>query len=117
MKFNKYRNKKTIINGITFDSKREAERYKQLIFLEEIGKIKNLQTQVAYILQEGFTLGKKKYREIKYIADFVYQQKNDKADVELWEEVVEDCKGMRTEVYKIKKKMFMNKYQVEIKES
>ena len=107
-KINKYKNKKITINNITFDSKKESLRYQQLKLLERARVISNLELQKKYILQDKFELNGKKYREISYVADFVYIQDG--------KTIVEDTKGFRTEVYKLKKKMFMYKYKMEIKE-
>lgn len=107
-KINKYKNKKITIDNITFDSKKESLRYQQLKLLEQAGVISNLELQKKFILQDKFELNGKKYREISYVADFVYIQDG--------ETVVEDAKGFKTEVYKLKKKMFMYKYKMEIKE-
>ncbi|MGA1047727.1 MAG: DUF1064 domain-containing protein [Minisyncoccia bacterium] len=102
---NKYKAKKTIIDGITFDSKSEAKRYQELKLLERGGQIKNLSLQPKFLLQEGFvnihTGGKE--RAIEYVGDFMYSEGS--------ETIVEDCKGFKTSDYKIKRKLFINKYQ------
>lgn len=85
-----------------FDSALEAKRYRQLVLLERAKAIKNLQLQVPFLLQEGFRKNGKTYRKIEYIADFVYEE-NGKT-------VVEDTKGVKTEVFKIKQKLFEYKY-------
>lgn len=105
----KYHSKKTIVNGIEFASKREASRYEKLKEMQDNGLITDLRLQVPYILVPAFNLGKKRYRQMTYVADFVYNQDNI--------EVVEDCKGYRTEIYKIKKKLMAYIYQIEIKET
>lgn len=105
---NKYNNKKTVIDGITFDSKREANRYMELRQMQRFGEISNLRMQVPYELQPAFALGKKRIRPIRYIADFVYTEKG--------REVIEDAKGKRTDVYDLKRKMFAYKYGQEIRE-
>ena len=104
----KYHNKKVNYNGITFDSIKEKNRYIELKLLEKAGLIKDLKLQYEFELQPAFTLKNKKIRKISYIADFYYfdNKENDY--------VVEDTKGMRTEVYKIKKKMFQYRYKKEI---
>ena len=102
MRRHKYHAKKTTIDGITFDSQKEANRYAELKLLERAGEIKHLQLQVPFTLQEAFTLHGKKYRPITYIADFVYEQDG--------RTIVEDTKGMRTQVYQLKKKLFLAKY-------
>lgn len=106
----KYNNKKTIIDGIDFDSKREARRYQELKALEKAGRITDLKLQVPYtILPSMKDADGKTIRGIKYVADFVYRQNG--------EEIVEDCKGFRTDVYKMKKKLMLYKYGITIRES
>lgn len=100
----KYHSKKTIIDGITFDSKKEANRYCELKLLERAGKIKDLSLQHQFILQPPFKKNGKSIRAITYVADFVY------FDLERMRNVVEDVKGYKTDVYQIKKKMFEYKY-------
>lgn len=106
--YNKYQNKKVSVGGIVFDSTKEANRYKELKLLERAGVIKDLRMQVKYELQPKFTVSGKTIRAINYLADFVYYDCNQRR------EVVEDVKGFRTEVYKLKKKMFEYKYGCEI---
>lgn len=107
----KYQNKRTIIDGITFASKKEAKRYSELKMLERAKVISNLETQKAFELQPKYInkIGQH-IRAITYIADFYYY------DNEYKKWVVEDTKGFRTEVYKIKKKLFEYKYDMVIKE-
>lgn len=94
------------VDGKLFMSKKEANRYKELKELEATGKIKNLQLQPRFVLQCGFVDSNgTKHREIAYIADFQYYDKKAKANV------VEDVKGMITDIYKIKKKLFLYGYQ------
>lgn len=107
----KYHNKKVIYNGIKFDSKLEKDRYITLKWLEKNGKIKDLQLQKAFELQPTFKKNGTTYRSIKYIADFYYY------DTEKNKYIVEDTKGYRTDVYKLKKKLFEYKHNdIEIKE-
>jgi hypothetical protein len=109
MFYSKYKAKKTIIDGITFDSKSEAKRYQELKLLERGGQIKNLSLQPKFVLQGGFVnvhTGKKE-REIAYIGDFQYDE-GDRT-------VVEDVKGFKTADYQIKRKLFIHKYQSEYK--
>lgn len=107
----KYKNIKTTSNGIKFDSRKEAKRYNELKLMERCGLIKDLELQKSYELQPTFKKHNKTYRAIKYIADFVYY------DIEKEQIVVEDTKGFRTEVYKIKKKLFEYKYpELELRE-
>lgn len=108
---NKYHNTKIIYNGIKFDSKKEMQRYKDLELLESTDYICSLELQKKFLLQEGYTNAEgKKKRPIYYIADFYYfDLLKDK-----W--VVEDVKGVRTDVYKLKKKLFEYKYNLTIDE-
>lgn len=106
---NKYKNKKVVVDNILFDSKKEANYYIYLKMLEDAGKIVDLELQKRFILQQGFKLHDKTYRAITYVADFVYKDSQGQVHVV-------DTKGYRTEVYKIKKKLFMKKYGIEIEE-
>lgn len=102
--YSKYRAKKTNVDGIEFDSKREADRYCELKLLEKANEIRNLELQPRFLLQDKF---KDKtgttHRKIEYVADFMYVDKDNK-------KIVEDVKGMMTDVYKLKKKMFLKIY-------
>lgn len=104
---NKYGNRRVSIDGYTFDSSKEGNRYLELTFLLAAGKISDLELQKPFVLQEGFK-GKdgRWVREIRYIADFYY------FDKEKDEWVIEDVKSSATAnnaVYKLKKKMMMYK--------
>lgn len=101
---NKYGNKKVTVDGYVFDSALEAKRYRQLVLLERAGEIKDLKLQVPFELQEAFKKNGKHYRAIIYKADFVYY------DNKLKKTIVEDTKGMKTDVFKMKQKMFELKY-------
>lgn len=105
----KYHAKKTTVDGITFDSKREADRYLILKSMEEDGTIENLRRQVRYELVPAFDVDGRHYRPVYYVADFVY--------VEDGKEVVEDVKGMRTDVYRLKSKLFARRYGKVIRET
>lgn len=105
----KYHAKKTVIDGITFDSKKEAMRYKELKALERVGKIDMLELQPRFELQESFKHEGKTIRKIEYVADFIYR------DLSTLELVVEDVKGVKTDVYKLKKKLFLKRYGSEYK--
>lgn len=94
----KYGNRKTIIDGIKFDSKAEAERYKELRIMERAGIITDLKCQPKFQLIPTFVKDGKTFRGITYIADFRYTQDG--------RTVVEDVKGYKTEVYKLKRKLF-----------
>lgn len=106
---NKYHNKKVCYNGIAFDSKKEARRYSELLLLERAGVITDLQMQVPFVLIPSQRInGKVAERECKYIADFVYTEKEKK--------VVEDTKGMKTKDYIIKRKLMLYVHGIQIKE-
>lgn len=101
---NKYNAKKTYVDGIAFDSKKEAKRYQELKLLERGGVISDLDYQVKFELipkQEG-------ERPCYYVADFVYTENGKK--------VVEDVKGFRTDVYKLKRKLMLLVHSIRIKE-
>ena len=108
----KYHNKKTEFDGIKFDSKKEAMRYCELKQLERAGVIKDLRLQPRYILQEKYEINGRKERAITYIADFEYYD-NEKQKI-----VVEDVKSpaTKTQVYRIKKKLFEKRYNIEVTE-
>ena len=104
-KRSKYNAVKTIFDDIKFDSKKEANRYIQLKQMERAGLISNLALQVPFVLIDKSSYG----RAIKYIADFVY--------IENGSEIVEDVKGVKTPVYRLKKRMMAERYGISIKES
>ena len=101
---NKYNATPTTIYGIKFASKHEAKRYCELKLLENAKKISGLEMQKPYVILESYVKNGKKIREVKYIADFVY------FDIESGKMVVEDTKGFRTQVYRLKKKLFEKMY-------
>ena len=101
---NKYNAVKTTINGITFDSKRESIRYQELLLLQRAGQIRDLALQVPFAI---IVNGKK---ICKYIADFQY------VDVATGKTVVEDSKGVRTQVYVLKRKLVSAVYGIDIVE-
>lgn len=100
----KYHAIRTTFDGITFDSRKEAHRYYELSILQAAGEISNLQRQVTYELipkQDG-------ERACTYKADFVYQENG--------QTVVEDVKGIRTDAYKIKRKLMLWVHGIKIRE-
>ena len=103
-RYSKYNAKKANVGGIKFDSKREAERYCELKLLEKAKEIRNLELQPRFLLQDKFVDKQgNKHRKIEYVADFFYIDKDDK-------KIVEDVKGVLTDVYKLKKKLFLKIY-------
>ena len=107
-KISKYKNKKVVYKDMKFDSKKEYLRYLVLEDMQRKGEISELKTQVSFVLVPPFQLNGKKYKGIRYIADFVY--KKDGKVIE------EDTKGYRTDAYKIKKKLMAYMHKIEIKE-
>ena len=110
-KVSKYRNEKVSVNGVKYDSKKEAKRAEQLETQERLGIISQLSKQVKFVLQPSFKFAGHTIREIAYVADFVYYEKGT--------QVVEDVKSPITRanpVYKLKKKMMMYVHGIEIKE-
>lgn len=101
-KGSKYGNKKTVCHGKTFDSKKEAERYSQLVLLERAEVITGLMTQPRYPLKVNGKL------VCTYIADFEYYDNERKM------RVIEDVKGYETDVFKLKKKLFEAIHAIEL---
>lgn len=106
-KRSKYSSAKTDVDGITFDSKKEAEFYAELKLRERAGEIFHLRLQPRYLLQEAFKYEGKQYNKMEYVADFEY--------IENGETVVIDVKGFKTAVYMLKKKLFLYKYGDKVK--
>jgi hypothetical protein len=90
------------VDGITFASKREAGRYFDLKQMERLGEISELSLQPRFVLQAPFSNEGKTERAIVYVADFKYK-KGGKI-------FIEDVKGVKTEAYLIKRKMFLYKF-------
>lgn len=107
---NKFNAIHTEVDGIKFDSKAEARRYKVLKAMECDGKIKDLQLQPEFELVPHYKspANGRMVRAIKYRADFQY--------IEGGQIVVEDVKGRKTDVYKLKKKLFEYRYGMPIRE-
>ena len=109
---NKYHNKKTVIDGIKFDSEKEGNYYLKLKMLEKVGKIRDLKLQVPFVLLETFKVDDRTYRKTKYVADFTYLDDKDKLHVI-------DVKSEATrkdKTYQLKKKLLAWKYGLEIEE-
>lgn len=102
-KENKYKNIKTVIDDITFDSKKEADYYCQLKILKRAGEIKDFGLQQRYELLPTFKKNGTTYRAITYVADFVIDNLDGTTDVV-------DTKGVETQVFKIKQKLFEYMY-------
>lgn len=109
---NKYHARKVTVDGITFDSQKEANRWCELKLLERAGEIYDLQRQVPFVVipEQRDSNGKLLEREVKYVADFTYKEKGS------LRRTVEDVKGLKTDVYKIKKKLMLYRNGIRIKE-
>lgn len=102
-KKNKYGAQKTELDGLVFDSKKESREWARLSALQHAGKIRDLERQKRFVLQDGFVNNKgERVRPIYYVSDFSFY------DVEQGLLVVMDTKSKatRTPVYLLKKKMF-----------
>lgn len=88
----------------SFPSKKEANRFIVLVQLQRMGKIDGLTLQPEFLLQPDFECDGQTIRPIKYIADFSY------VDTSTGEKIIEDCKGVETDVFKLKKKLFLYRY-------
>lgn len=98
-KKSKYHNVRIEVDGIKFDSKKEYKRYTELKLLERAGEIKDLRLQVPYELIPAQKGGLRSERPLVYLADFVYFD-NGKSM-----EVIEDTKGVKTDLYVAKRKL------------
>lgn len=87
--------------GHNHASQKEANRCNELTLLERAGEIKFLKQQPKFTLQRRFKYHDKVVRAITYTADFSY------FDLEHRKFIVEDVKGFKTQLYKLKKKMLL----------
>lgn len=110
----KYRAKPTVVDGIRFASMKEAKRYQELKLLERAGAIRDLKLQPKFpmcVWPNAFIVDVDTPKTIAtYVADFSYY------DVAGRDIVIEDVKGFKTPVYRLKKKMVEAQYGVEIRE-
>jgi len=113
-------------DGEIFDSRKEYRRFSDLVLLQKAGEIRDLQRQVPFLLipehREPDTIGPRGgrkpgrilEREVEYFADFVYEERQPDGT---WKQVVEDCKGMRTKDYVIKRKLLLHVHGIRLKET
>ncbi len=100
----KYKNNRVTVDGIRFDSQKEADRWVMLKLMQRAGTIQDLKRQVKFEIipkQDGES-------SVSYRADFVYTKDG--------MQVVEDVKGYKTDVYKIKRKLMLQVHGIRIKE-
>lgn len=106
----KMHNVRVSLDGYTFDGKAEARRYQQLLLLEKAGEIRNLVVHPRYAVVDADEHG----RAIHYVADFAYDEvrsSGNKSPTICWYlRVVEDVKGYRMPLYKIKMRLFRKRY-------
>ena len=95
---NKFGARKTVVDGITFDSMAESRRYQELKLLEAAGEISDLELQPSYELQPKFKRNGKSVAAIVYRADFRYRENGVL--------VIEDTKGFMTKDFRLKQKLF-----------
>lgn len=100
----KYFNMPTVVDGYKFASKKEAKRYGELKLLQRVGKIRNL------VLQPKYPITVNKMRVCTYVGDFLYDE------VATGLPVLEDVKGVRTWVYKLKKALLWAVWGIRIVE-
>lgn len=112
-KQSKYHSQKTELDGISFDSKHEAERWAELKLMERVGHIRDLDRQVKFELlpRQVDASGRVVERAVNYIADFVYFDR-------VGNLVVEDAKSeaTKTDLYRLKKKLMRYFKGIEIRE-
>ena len=107
MSYNKYSNIKTKLDGYTFASMAEANRYAELKLLARAGAVRNIELQPEFELQPKYKYQGKTVQAIKYRADFAYDEVLPNGCTQ---HVIEDSKGFRTEIYRFKKKILLYKY-------
>jgi hypothetical protein len=104
-KGHKYGAKPTMVNGIRYDSRREAARAGQLDADAFVGTILYLQRQPSFDLHVAGV------KVCRYVPDFQY------LDARNGEVIIEDCKGFRTPLYRLKRKMFEAEYGIQVRET
>lgn len=104
----KYRAKKTVVDNITFDSIAESKYYEQLKWLLQAKQIKSFKLQPKFLLQDSFKKNGVTVRKIEYKADFEVHNLDGSIEIV-------DVKGVETKDFIIKKKLFLNKYDLPLK--
>lgn len=127
----KYRSVKTVVDGVTFDSKKEAHRYQELKLMQHAGQIRDLRWQPRYVLfalvldqadirdANAGVISQRRHVVCEYVADFDYLAAHDVVGQVIWRTVVEDVKSPATrkkEVYRLKRKMMEAQYGIQIRE-
>ena len=122
----KYHNQPCEVDGVKFDSQKEARRYRELMALLRAGKIRDLKLQPQFTLQESYkTPEGKRVQAIRYVADFSYDLMplywtgyESQCPDDAWIKVVEDVKSRatKTRVYEMKRKLLLDRFGIEIRE-
>lgn len=100
----KYQNESMVIDGILFQSRKEADRYQELKLEKRVGHIEKFELQPRFLLQEGFTTADgKRVQPMYYVADFKVWYRDGRT-------VIIDTKGFRNRVYLNKLKLFRKRY-------
>ena len=106
----KFRNVPTTVGAESYRSKREAARHQELLLLQRAGEIAGLTREVPFVLAPATKIGSERaIPPLRYLADFVY--------CAFGKIVVEDCKGFRTPVYRIKRHLMKTVHDVEVLET
>jgi len=104
----KYNAKRTTVDGLKFDSLSEAARYAELRLLEAAGAIANLQVHPRFVVQDAFVDGDgRRWGAIVYVADFAYTEGD--------QTIVEDVKGTETQAWRLKRKLFLKRYDMPLR--
>ena len=110
MSLRKYHNKPVTVDGHRFASQAEARRYGELLLLQRAGQILDLKLQPRYKLEvNGVKIG-------TYVGDFSYAYSPSVISHPQHVRTVEDVKGVRTAVYRLKKKLMLALHGIEIAE-
>lgn len=115
MKPNKYKNILCTVGDEKYRSQKERDRHQELKLLEKAGHIHALIREVPYELAPAVNVQGRKRPPLRYVADFVYMHRNNTGIG--WHKVVEDCKGVRTEGYRIKRHLLKAVHGIEILET
>lgn len=102
----KYRNQKCELNGDKYRSKREMRRHQLLLQMQTSGLISGLRREVPYVLAPAVRIDRRLKPALRFYADFCYE-----ADGET---VVEDCKGVRTQVFNVKRHLMATVHGIEV---
>lgn len=98
----KFGNRAVVIDGLRFDSAAEGRRYQQLRMLERAGEIQDLRVHPRYVIIDALRVGSRREKAIVYEADFAYTEGG--------LPVVEDVKGVETAVFRLKRRLFLQRY-------